>query len=89
MAMVLFLLSGVAHAAEAATGSCTSWSGQGNLQDVVRDETCVEIQPGTYVLTRYLVIPDGHTLPGNPSVARDDIVLQAPRPCCAHAIDRG
>ncbi len=67
----------LAPAAQAASGSCASWSGQGSLQDLVRMETCVELQPGTWVLTRYLVIPDGHTLRGNPAAASEDIVLRA------------
>jgi hypothetical protein len=66
--------------ADAATASCTPWSGATGLQASLDANVCTEVQPGTYIVNAYLVIPDGHTLQGNPAFPRESMVVAAGRP---------
>ena len=57
--------------------TCLVWAGEIPLQQAVRDNTCVQMLAGTYLLDRFLILPAGHILQGDPAVSRDDIVLRA------------
>jgi parallel beta-helix repeat protein len=59
-----------------AAETCTPWAGENRLQDAVNLNACIEIQPGIYTITEYLVVPDGHTIRGNPAYPRSDMVLK-------------
>ncbi|MDZ7733631.1 MAG: hypothetical protein U5R31_11550 [Acidimicrobiia bacterium] len=74
---VLVLSSGAPAAAADGDGPCFRWSGQIPLQQAVRTHTCVEMAPGRWVLDRYLILPAGHTLRGDPSAPRAAIRLEA------------
>lgn len=57
-------------------GPCTRWTGQESLQSALYANVCTELPAGIHTVTNYLVLPDGHTLQGDPIAARTDIVLK-------------
>jgi parallel beta-helix repeat protein len=59
---------------------CTAWAGEISLQAAVDANACVEVQPGTYMLDKYLLIADGRTLQGNPDHPRSEMVIRAAPP---------
>jgi parallel beta-helix repeat protein len=59
---------------------CTSWAGETSLQAAVDANLCVEVQPGTYTLEKYLLIADGRTLQGDPDHPRSAMVIRAIAP---------
>jgi hypothetical protein len=61
------------HIDQAAADTCTPWAGQPSLQAALDANVCTELQPGIYIVNAYLVIPDGHTLQGNPGYTRNAI----------------
>lgn len=70
-----FALAAAVPAGPAAQASqCTSFR-QGNLQEAVFTNVCLELQPGTYLLRSPLRIPPGHTLEGIPGEATRTILL--------------
>lgn len=60
-----------------AQGHCAVFTGDRPLQDAVNQNVCVQLPAGTHVIDRYLRLPGGHQLQGDPTVARDAVVLQA------------
>jgi parallel beta-helix repeat protein len=67
---------GLASTPASAQG-CVVWAGQLTLQQTVNQNNCVQLPPGLHILDRYLILPSGHTLQGDPSVSRDQVVLAA------------
>ena len=59
---------------------CKSWAGLTSLQETVDANMCTEVQPGTYMLSKYLLIADGRILQGNPAFPRESIVIKAQAP---------
>ena len=56
--------------------TCLPWSGATSLQSALDQNVCTEIQPGVYTVNAYLLIPDGHTLQGNPTQPRNTMVVK-------------
>jgi hypothetical protein len=53
------------------------FTGELTLQDTVRQHQCVQLPAGVHLIDRYLMLPGGHVLQGDPTVPREAIVLQA------------
>ncbi len=76
----MLVVAATAGVSAAADVSCASWHGETPLQTAVDRNACVEIEAGTYDLPQYVLLDDGHTLQGDPTVPRQAIVLRAKAP---------
>ncbi len=70
---------------------CFKWSEQSSLQSAVDAHACVEVQAGTYTLTKGVVMPAGHTLRG---VSAAQAILKASQTswsfhCCDSMLSEG
>lgn len=66
-----------AEPAAAQAGTCVVYTGAEPLQEAVWRDPCVQLPAGEYVLDRYLMLPGGHQLQGDPTVSRDAVVVKA------------